>query len=92
MVVLPRLRITKYFGSSAMQHMEFNLDEAKSYLGYFWTKDGSSNIIISVDGQTLNSYEDLIAVASQDRYKNKAFVEVGLFLSNDGNRSIWPNR
>jgi hypothetical protein len=71
--------------------MILTLDEAKSYLGYFWTKDGSSNIIVSVDGQSIVSYEDLIAVASQDGYKNKAFIEVGLFLSNSGQQSIWPN-
>jgi hypothetical protein len=86
----PKLRITKYFGSSTMQQMELSLEEAKGYLGYFWTKDGGSNIVISVDGQPIKSFEELTAIASKDRYKNNAFVEVGLFLSNDGRKSIWP--
>jgi hypothetical protein len=86
----PKLRVKKYFGSSAIQEMVLNVDEAKSYLDYFWTKDGSSNIIVSIDGQEIKSFEGLVAVASQDRYKNMAFIEVGLFLSNDGQESIWP--
>lgn len=85
----PRLRIKKYFGSATIQQTEITLEEAKGQLGYFWTKDGGSNIIVSVEGQAIKSYEELIAVASQDRYKNNAFVEVGLFLSNDGHKSIW---
>ena len=89
MAVSPSLKIKKYFGSSTIQEMTLTLEEAKDHLGYFWTKDGSSNVIISVDGQSIKSYEELIAVASQDRYKNNAFIEVGLFLSNDGRRSIW---
>jgi hypothetical protein len=90
MAGLPKLRVTKYFGSSTMEQMELGLEEAKSYLGYFWTKDGGSNVVVSVDGQPIKSYEELTAVASKDRYKNSAFVEVGLFLSNDGKKSIWP--
>ena len=35
---LPRLRIKKYFGSATVQQMELNLEEAKDYLAYFWTK------------------------------------------------------
>jgi len=89
MAGLPNLRITKYFGSATVQQMILSLDEAKSYLGYFWTPDGSSNIIISVGGQYIKSYEELVALAGQDRYKNNAFIEVGLYLSNDGHKSIW---
>jgi len=53
-------------------------------LEYFWTKDGGSNITVSVDGQEIKSYDDLLAVASQERYKKMAFIDVGLFLSNEG--------
>jgi hypothetical protein len=87
-----KLRVRKFFGSATVQQMDLNLDEAKSYLGYFWTKDGGSNIIVSVDGQPIKSYEDLILVASQERYKDNAFIDVGLFLSNNGQNSIWPKR
>ncbi len=87
----PKLRVKKYFGSATIQQMVLDLDEAKSHLGYFWTKDGGSNIIVSVDGQTIKSYDELVALASQDRYKNVAYIEVGLFLSNDGQKSIWQH-
>jgi hypothetical protein len=85
----PKLRISKYFGSATIQQMVLDLDEAKGHLGYFWTKDGGSNIIVSVDGQAIKSFEELQSIASQDRYKKSAFIEVGLFLSNDGKKSIW---
>lgn len=89
MVGSTKLRVKKYFGSATIQQSVLDLEEAKSQLGYFWTKDGGSNIIMSVDGQTINSYEELVALASLDRYKNAAYIEVGLFLSNDGQKSIW---
>lgn len=87
---LPRLRIKKYFGSATVQQMELNLEEAKDYLAYFWTKEGSSNIKVAVDGQQINSYEELVALAQKECYRDKAFVDVGLFLSNEGYNSIWP--
>jgi hypothetical protein len=89
MVGSPKLRVTKYFGAASVQKMELSLEEAKSNLGYFWTPDGGSNIIVSVEGQTIKSYEELLAVAAKDKYKNLAFIDVGLFLSNDGYHSIW---
>jgi hypothetical protein len=85
----PKVRIIKYFGSATIQQMVLDLEDAKGHLEYFWTKEGGSNIIVSVDGQTLKSYEDLLAVAAQDRYKKSAYIDVGLFLSNDGQKSIW---
>ena len=91
MAGLPSLRIKKYFGSATIQQETITLEQAKGQLAYFWTKDGGSNIIISVDGQPVKSYEQLVEIASQDRYKNNAFVDVGLFLSNDGHKSIWDH-
>jgi hypothetical protein len=85
------LRIKKYFGSSTIQQDTITLEEAKGQLAYFWTKDGGSNIIVSVDGHAIKSYEELVSVVSQDKYKNNAFVDVGLFLSNDGHKSIWTS-
>jgi hypothetical protein len=88
----PRITIKKYFGNASIEQMELSLAEAKGYLDYFWTKDGSSNVVVSVGGQQLHSYEELTALVNQERYKNKSFVEVGLFLSNDGHKSIWPQQ
>jgi hypothetical protein len=92
MVGSTKIRVTKYFGSASVQKMEFSLEEAKSNLGYFWTQDGGSNVIVSVEGQTLKSYDELLALAAGDKYKNAAFIEVGLFLSNDGHKSIWDKK
>jgi hypothetical protein len=88
----PRIKLKKYFGGSTIQQDELTIDEAKSQLQYFWTKDGSSNVIVSVDGQQVKSFEELQAIAAQDRYKNKGYIDVGLFLSNEGKKSIWPDR
>ena len=89
MVGVAKIRITKHFGSSTIQQMVVNLEEAKSQLEYFWTKDGSSNMIVSVDGQAIKSYDELLLITARDRYKNNAFIDVGLFLSNEGQKSIW---
>jgi hypothetical protein len=88
----PKLRIKKYFGSATIQETVLDLEEAKNFLDYFWTKDGGTNIVVSIEGRTIKSYADLVATASQDRYKKNAFVDVGLFLSNDGQKSIWPGQ
>ncbi len=77
----PKLRIKKYFGSASIQEMIFDLDEAKSFLAYFWTKDGGSNVMIAVNGQQANSYEELVKLATQEYDKNHAYVDVGLYLT-----------
>ena len=79
----PKLRIKKYFGSATIQEMVFDLDEAKSFLAYFWTEDGGSNIMVAVNGQRVNSYDELVQIANQDCYKNNAFVDVGLYLTSN---------
>jgi hypothetical protein len=88
----PVLRINKYFGGAAVQQMEFSLDEAKDQLAYFFTKDGSTNIKVSIEGQQATSYDELVQIVQQDRYKDKKVIDVGLFLSNEGRDSIWPKR
>jgi hypothetical protein len=92
MVGAPKIRVTKYFGNASLEKTEVSLEDAKSHLGYFWTPDGGRNIIVSVEGQRIKSYDDLLSVAAKDKYKNLAFIEVGLFLSNDGHKSIWDKK
>ena len=93
MTCSPKLVLKKYFGSASIQKMEMTLEEAKSHLEYFWSQDKSGNsVIVSIDGQRIGSYDELVSVVNQDRYKDAAVVEVGLFLSNDGKKSIWPDR
>ena len=86
----PRLTIKKYFGNASLDQMELSLADAKGHLDYFWTKNGGSNVIVAIDGKKLRSYDELVELVNQERYKNKSYVEVGLFLSNDGHDSIWP--
>jgi hypothetical protein len=86
----PRLTIKKYFGNASLDQMELSVAEAKSQLDYFWTKNGGSNVIVAIDGKKLHSYDELVELVNQERYKNKSYIEVGLFLSNDGHDSIWP--
>jgi hypothetical protein len=88
----PKLLIKKYFDNVSIQETPSTLKEANDHLGYFWTKEGSSNIIVSIDGLKINSYAELVAVASQERYKNQDLIEVRLYLFNDGQKSIWPKR
>jgi hypothetical protein len=92
MACSPKLRITKYFGGSSVQKMEINIEDAKSHLGYFLTQEGGGNVVVSIDGQQIKSYEELMVLAAKDKYKNLAFIEVGLFLSNDGHKSIWDKK
>jgi hypothetical protein len=92
MACSPSIRISKYFGGASIQQEVLTLEEAQSNLKYFWTREGGSNITIAVEGQELKSYEELVALASQDKYAKNAFIEVGMYLSNDGTKSIWPKR
>lgn len=93
MTCSPKLVLKKYFGSASIQKMEMTLEESKSHLEYFWSQDKSGNsVIVSIDGQRISSYDELVSTVNQDRYKDAAVVEVGLFLSNDGKKSIWPDR
>ena len=92
MVYSPSVRISKYFGGASIQKEIMSLEEARGSLEYFWTKEGGSNITISVDGQDLKSYDELVKLASQEKYAKSVFIDVGLYLSNDGTKSIWPKR
>jgi hypothetical protein len=86
----PKLRIKKYFGSSIIEELVLDFAEVRGFLDYFWKQDRDNDTVISIDGQAVKSYEELAAIAGRDRYKNSAFIEVRLFLSNDGRTSIWP--
>ena len=92
MVCAASVRISKYFGGASIQQSVMTLDEAKSNLKYFFTREGGSNIIISVEGRELQTIEDLEEIANQPKYQVSSFIDVGLYLSNDGTRSIWPKK
>jgi hypothetical protein len=75
-----KLRIRKIFGNSTIEEMVLDLDQAKSFLSYFWTQDGGANVNIAVGGQSIKSFEELTAAANQECHDNNAFVDVGLYL------------
>ncbi|MBP1706649.1 MAG: hypothetical protein H6Q39_373 [Chloroflexi bacterium] len=41
----PKLRIKKFFGSSTIEEMVLNLDEARGYLNYFWQPDQAKHTV-----------------------------------------------
>lgn len=55
----------------------FEIEEAQSRLNF---KSG----IVLVEGQRVNSYEDLVRLARQDKYKNREFIEVTVVLYISG--------
>ena len=63
---MPKLLI-KVFGDPGEDMCE--LEEAKYLL------DFSSQIIV-IDGQQIRSYDELAKVASQEKYRNREFIEV----------------
>jgi hypothetical protein len=92
MACSPSIRISKYFGGASIQQEVLTLEEAQNSLKYFWTREDGGNTVIAVDGQELKSYADLVTLSSQEKYAKNAFIEVGLYLSNNGTKSIWPKR
>jgi hypothetical protein len=65
---LPKL-IIKTFGSAGEDVCE--LEQARYLLDF----DGR---IVQVDGQAVHSYDELVQLAAQDKYKDKEFIEVVL--------------
>lgn len=70
MTKLPKLKV-KGLGWDISEEIR-DFEQAK-YLPF------GHNVIIVVEGQVIESYEDLIQLAAQDRYKDKEFLEV-MFL------------
>lgn len=66
--LLPKL-VIKIFGYSVEDVYE--LEEAKYILNF-------AERTIVVDGQEAHSYDELVRMVSQEKYKNKEFIEVVL--------------
>jgi molybdopterin converting factor small subunit len=64
----PKL-IIKIFGSASEDVCE--LEQARYLLDF-------EGRIITVEGQTVRSYDELVQIATQDKYQNKEFIEVVL--------------
>jgi hypothetical protein len=63
---MPKLLI-KVFGDPGEDLCE--LEEAKYFLSF-------ADRIIIVDGQNINSYDELVKIVSQDKYRDQEFIEV----------------
>ena len=68
---LPKLKVQSPFESGNEGDI-CDLEQAKRRFDY-----GSESVVL-VDGQVANSYEELIQIATQKRYKDKEFLEVVL--------------
>ncbi len=68
---LPRLKVQSPFGSENEGDI-CDLEQAKNRFDY-----GPETVVL-VDGQVVNSYEELVQIAAQERYKDKEFLEVVL--------------
>ena len=68
---LPKLKIRSLLGSEPKEDI-CDLEQAKQRLDY------ESETIVLVEGHMVNSHEKLVQVATQERYKDKEFLEVVL--------------
>ena len=68
---LPRLKLKKPFGYPFEETRDFE------QVQYFLFSYGDSAIVL-VEGQVVNSYEELLQLAAQDCYKDKESLEVVL--------------
>ena len=73
---LPKLKIKLPFGNSDEDICE--LEQAKYRFTY-----GQEGLVV-VEGQVVNSYEELVQLASRDDYKDKEFLEVELLPTLPG--------
>ena len=64
---LPKLKVKRTFGYPLEETRDF---EQAKYFPF------CQHIIIMVENQVINSYEELIQLASQDSYQDKEFLEV----------------
>ncbi|GAG37831.1 unnamed protein product [marine sediment metagenome] len=69
---LPKLKVKRYYGDPPEETRDF---EQAQYMLF----DDQS--VVLVEDQITRSYEELVELATQDRYKDKEFLEVLLFPS-----------
>lgn len=74
---LPKLKIVRVHGYPSEEIRDF--EEAK----YFLFSYGPATIVV-VEGHVLSSYEELLELTTQDRYRDKELLEVELWGIVDG--------
>ena len=70
MPALPKLRVKSLLGSEDTTDI-YSLEQAKNCFEY-----GSAEIIILVEGEGVNTHEELIQLAAKNSYKDREFLEV----------------
>ena len=72
---LPKLKI-KLPGNNGKEYI-FTLEEARNIIKF-------DEAIFMVEGQGVHSYDALVNIASQDRYKDREYIEVVWLHMIDG--------
>ena len=68
---LPKIRLLLPPGFP--EEAPFPLEQARTYLNF-------KNGIFQVDGQRIGSYEELVHLASQEKYRNREYIDL-VFIS-----------
>ena len=65
---LPKLKVKYLFGDPSEDVWE--LEQAEYSFSY------GGEVLVVVEGRVINSYEELVQLATRDSYKDKEFLEV----------------
>jgi hypothetical protein len=70
---LPKLRIKLPFGNPDEEIVD--LEQAR-YRFHF----GGDMVVLMIDGQAPQTYEELVQMVSQDKYKDKEFIDAEMLV------------
>jgi len=76
MSTLPKLKVKKFSGDPAVEVCDF--EQAKAFFNPI------PSTLVVVQGEVLYSYDELILLATQDKYKDKKLLEVDLLPIQGG--------
>ena len=81
---LPKLKIKKHFGGYPLEERICDFEQARDFLANYWHSEHWAGALVGVDGQLIHSYEELVQLATQDCYKDKELIEVGIYPQAGG--------
>lgn len=81
---LPKLKIKKHFGGGPAEEKICAFGQARDCLGGYFPSQHWAGVLVAVDGQLIHSYEELLQLATQEDYKNREFIEVGIYPQAGG--------
>jgi hypothetical protein len=81
---LPKLKIKKHFGGWPLQEKTCDLEQAGDILSRCWPGPDWIGVLVTVEGQLVNSYEELVCLSIQACYRDREFLEVGLYPQAGG--------